>query len=130
MAIQYILKCDIFIVSGLLCKTPFLHKVCREWIWDRLGFKNKSWSNVFSECTCKFQVWFRSHLKWKYEEHSWKVWLGQRKNIHMFTRVYMLLPSCTMPFELDVSERHECPSREYQIDSQMFHPFLIPSVLG
>jgi hypothetical protein len=32
--------------------------------------------------------------------------------------------------KLDVSERHECPRREYYGGSQMFHPFLILSVIG
>ena len=32
--------------------------------------------------------------------------------------------------KLDVSERHEYPLREYEGGSQMFHPFIIPSVTG
>jgi hypothetical protein len=32
--------------------------------------------------------------------------------------------------KVDVSERHECPHREYSGGSQMVHPFLIPPVIG
>ena len=38
--------------------------------------------------------------------------------------------NCKKSFKLDVSEWHECPRCEYKGDSQMFHPFLIPSVIG
>jgi len=36
----------------------------------------------------------------------------------------------TVETKLDMSEQQECPHRENKGGSQMFHPFLIPSVIG
>jgi hypothetical protein len=63
MAIQHILKCDIFIVSGLLCKTLFLHKGCREWIWvlktnlDQMSFQNVHTSSGLIQISFEVKIW-------------------------------------------------------------------------